>query len=85
MGDVRSPAKWTPQELLDDAACLAEIAAGSRSAAPRPDKKSTIYAFTFPAQDFKLRVGDEVLRAEHQARPRVRDHAHRRGEPAPGR
>ena len=54
--------EMTPQELLDDAACLAEIAADP-GRAPRPDKKSTIYAFTFPAQDFKLRVGDEVLRA----------------------
>jgi uncharacterized protein len=51
-----------PQALLDDAACLAGVTADLERP-PRPDKKSTIYAFTFPAQDFKLRVGDEVLRA----------------------
>lgn len=54
--------EMTPQELLDDAAYLAEIAADPGRAS-RPDKNSTIYAFTFPGQDFKLRVGDEVLRA----------------------
>lgn len=52
----------TPEELLNDAECLADIqpAAGAPS---RTDKKSEIYTFTFPAQDFKLRVSDKPLRS----------------------
>lgn len=49
-------------ELLDDPECLALLCANP-SRPPRDDKRSKIYAFTFPAQDFKLRVGDKPLRA----------------------
>ena len=50
------------EQLLDDAECLAGLRARP-DVPPRPDKKSTICSFRFPAQDFKLKVGDEPLRA----------------------
>jgi uncharacterized protein len=50
------------QELLEDAECLALLSADPTRPS-RNEKKSMIYAFTFPAQDFKLRVGDKPLRA----------------------
>ncbi|HEX3365786.1 TM0106 family RecB-like putative nuclease [Phenylobacterium sp.] len=50
------------EALLDDAECLAGLSADPAHP-PRDDKRSKIYAFTFPAQDFKLRVGDTPLRA----------------------
>lgn len=50
------------EELLNDAECLAQLAADPNRP-PRDDKRSKIFAFTFPAQDFKLRLGDKPLRA----------------------
>ena len=32
-------------------------------ASARPEKRSMVYSFTFPPQDFKMRIGDDVLRA----------------------
>ncbi|MDZ4374367.1 MAG: TM0106 family RecB-like putative nuclease [Phenylobacterium sp.] len=49
-------------DLLDDAESLAMLSA-DLTRPPRDEKKSKIYAFTFPAQDFKLRLGDKPLRA----------------------
>jgi predicted RecB family nuclease len=54
--------EMTDEELLEDAACLAQLTA-DRTRPVRTEKRSKIYAFTFPAQDFKLRLGDEPLRA----------------------
>lgn len=45
-------------ELLEDAECEAHS-----DIPPRADKRSTIHAFRFPAQDFKLKVGDTPKRA----------------------
>ncbi|HUD92891.1 TM0106 family RecB-like putative nuclease [Sphingobium sp.] len=48
--------------LLDDAECLANLQ-------PHPtlrawaDKKSVVHPFTFPPQDFKMKVGDKPLRS----------------------
>ncbi len=50
------------EALLEDAECLAGLMADP-SRPPRDDKRSKIFSFTFPAQDFKLRVGDKPLRA----------------------
>lgn len=50
------------EALLEDAECLARLTPDP-ARPPRDDKKSKVYAFTFPAQDFKLRVGDKPLRA----------------------
>ena len=49
-------------ELLEDAECLAGLKPHPEIAA-RPEKKSTVYTFTFPAQDFKVKVGDKPKRA----------------------
>lgn len=49
-------------ELLEDAECLAGLEAHP-DIPPRADKRSTIHAFRFPAQDFKLKVGDTPKRA----------------------
>ncbi|MBA4751841.1 MAG: TM0106 family RecB-like putative nuclease [Sphingopyxis sp.] len=48
--------------LLDDAECIANIQPHP-TARPWNEKKSIVYPFTFPAQDFKLRVGDKPLRS----------------------
>jgi uncharacterized protein len=50
------------EELLDDPESIGVVTA-DQTRPPRPEKKSTIYSFTFPPQDFKVKVGDEVLRA----------------------
>jgi predicted RecB family nuclease len=49
-------------ELLDDAECLANLQPHS-SLRSWQDKRSVVHPFTFPAQDFKLRVGDKPLRS----------------------
>lgn len=49
-------------DLLEDAECLAGLTA-DRSKPPRPDKRSMIHSFRFPAQDFKLKIGDSPKRA----------------------
>ena len=55
--------QWlSDEELLDDAECLAALLP-DRDTPPYADKRSTVYSFTFPAQDFKLRLGDKPLRA----------------------
>jgi uncharacterized protein len=51
------------EDLIDDAECIGGLRPDTR-VRPRPDKKSMIYTFTFPAQDFKMRLGDEPLRNE---------------------
>jgi predicted RecB family nuclease len=49
-------------ELLEDAECLAGLTA-DHTKPPRPDKRSMIHSFRFPAQDFKLKIGDSPKRA----------------------
>ena len=49
-------------DLLEDAECLAGLEAAP-GVPPRPEKKSFIHTFRFPAQDFKLKVGDSPKRA----------------------
>lgn len=51
------------EQLLDDAECLADLQP-QPGVAPRPEKRSMIHTFTFPAQDFKLRAGDQPLRSD---------------------
>ncbi len=44
-------------ELVDDAECIGGLRADPKR--PHvPEKRSTIYSFRFPAQDYKLRLGD---------------------------
>lgn len=49
-------------ELLEDAECIAGLEPVP-DCAPRPDKKSLIYTFSFPPQDFKMRIDDAPVRA----------------------
>ena len=49
-------------ELLEDAECLAGLEPCPEIPS-RPEKKSMIHTFRFPAQDFKLKPGDEPKRA----------------------
>jgi predicted RecB family nuclease len=49
-------------QLLEDAECMAGLEANP-DVAPRPEKKSVIHSFRFPAQDFKLKIGDKPKRA----------------------
>lgn len=50
------------EALLEDAECLAGLQADPDTP-PRPEKKSFIHRFRFPAQDFKLKIGDTPKRA----------------------
>lgn len=49
-------------QLLEDAECLAGLQP-DLNRPPRPEKKSFIHSYRFPAQDFKLKIGDEPKRA----------------------
>lgn len=50
------------EELLEDAECLAGLQP-CPDRPPIPEKRSMIHTFSFPAQDFKLKPGDEPKRA----------------------
>jgi len=54
-------AEMSEEELIDDAECIGGLRDDGRP--PRADKKSLVYGFTFPPQDFKMRVGDKPIRA----------------------
>jgi uncharacterized protein len=54
--------EMTDEELIDDPECIGVLSADS-ARPPFSEKKSMVYSFTFPPQDFKMRLGDEVLRA----------------------
>lgn len=49
-------------DLVDDAECLANLRSVPGKP-PRADKRSFVHTFSFPPQDFKLRVEDKPLRA----------------------
>lgn len=53
-------AEMSEEELIDDPECNGGLRADGR--APIADKKSLVYGFTFPPQDFKMRLGDEPKR-----------------------
>lgn len=53
-------AEMSEEELIDDAECIGGLRADGRP--PRQDKKSLIYGFTFPPQDFKMKLGDQPKR-----------------------
>jgi len=54
--------EMSEDELVDDAECIGALRP-DRDKPPRSEKRSTVHSFTFPAQDFKMRVGDTPLRA----------------------
>jgi predicted RecB family nuclease len=54
--------EMSDEELIDDPECIGVLKADPMRP-PRPEKRSMVYSFTFPPQDFKMRVDGEVLRA----------------------
>src|SRR5205814_1654595 len=52
----------TDEELIDDPDCIGVLSV-DLARPVRLEKKSKVFSFTFPPQDFKMRVGEEVLRA----------------------
>lgn len=54
--------EMSDEELIDDTECIGVLTADP-TRPPCPEKRSMVYSFTFPPQDFKMRLGDEVLRA----------------------
>jgi hypothetical protein len=53
----------TEEELIDDAECIGALEPDP-DCPPHPEKRSIVYSFRFPAQDFKVRLGDDVLIAD---------------------
>jgi predicted RecB family nuclease len=53
--------EMSDEQLVDDAECIGVLTADS-ARPPRSEKRSMVYSFTFPPQDFKMRLGDEVVR-----------------------
>jgi uncharacterized protein len=50
-------AEMTVEELIDDSECIGGLERDP-SVSPFAEKRSTVHTFTFPPQDFKMRVGD---------------------------
>lgn len=50
------------EELVDDAECIGGLRRDP-TAPPYADKRSLVHTFSFPPQDFKMRVGDRPKRA----------------------
>lgn len=53
-------AEMTEEQLIDDAECIGALRSDGHP--PAKDKKSEVFGFTFPPQDFKMRIGDKPLR-----------------------
>jgi predicted RecB family nuclease len=53
----------TEEELIDDAECIGRLEPDP-TRPPFPEKKSIIYSFRFPAQDFKMSLGVDGLIAD---------------------
>jgi predicted RecB family nuclease len=53
--------EMSEEELIDNAECIGGLRPDP-SAPPWPEKRSVVYSFTFPPQDFKMRVGDTPVR-----------------------
>ena len=54
--------EMSDEELIDDAECIGVLSPDFERPV-RLDKKSKVFSFIFPPQDFKMRVGEDVLRA----------------------
>ncbi|MBN1865598.1 MAG: TM0106 family RecB-like putative nuclease, partial [Victivallales bacterium] len=50
----------TEDELVDDAECLGGMRM-DRKIKPFPDKRSVVFTYRFPPQDYKFQVGDDCL------------------------
>ena len=54
--------EMSEEELVDDAECIGALRPDP-ARPPRQEKKSVVFSFSFPPQDFKMRVGDTPVRA----------------------
>ena len=54
--------EMSEDELIDDGECIGGLRVDP-TAPPYKDKRSTVHTFRFPAQDFKMRVGERPKRA----------------------
>ncbi len=52
----------TTDELIEDVECLGGLEKSEEP--PRQDKRSKVYTFRFPPQDFKLKAGDQIANAQ---------------------
>jgi uncharacterized protein len=53
----------TEEELIDDTECIGGLEPDPERP-PFPEKKSVVYSYRFPPQDFKVRVDGDVLIAD---------------------
>jgi hypothetical protein len=51
------------EELVEDAQCIGAMTL-DRGTPPQPVKKSTLYTYRYPEQEFKLKAGDDCLRTD---------------------
>jgi predicted RecB family nuclease len=56
-------AEMSGEELLDDPECIAQLQLDT-SKPPQTDKRSKVYFFTFPEQEFKMQPEDDCLCAD---------------------
>jgi predicted RecB family nuclease len=54
---------WSEDELVDEPECIGGLRFDPKRS-PVPEKRSIIYSYRFPPQDFKMRVGDSPLISE---------------------
>jgi len=54
--------------LIEDSECLGGLERDPASS-PFPEKRSTVYTYTFPAQDFKMKKGGKPRRATPEREP----------------
>ncbi|MBW1801988.1 MAG: TM0106 family RecB-like putative nuclease, partial [Deltaproteobacteria bacterium] len=59
--DMFSRKEMDEEELLDDPECIACL---EMAGSPRPVKRSFLYTYRFPEQEFKFKAGDSCLRAD---------------------
>jgi len=53
----------TTEELIEDSECIGQLQALDKSP-PYTEKRSTVYTYSFPEQEFKFKEGDSALIAE---------------------
>ncbi len=54
----------TTEEIIDDGDCLGGLELSAEHP-PYPEKRSTVYTYSFPEQEFKLKVGEQGKIAEN--------------------
>jgi len=55
--------EMSEEELIDDKECIGGLILDANTP-PYKEKSSTVYSFTFPSQEFKMRAGDKPVRPD---------------------